>query len=1035
MNAQNESPLSESGPSQGTDNNKHNSIVTETAELFKILNKMNPDRYPDPLKAGDIVRCPHPDHPDRNPSARIYNHECGHLYFECQSRRCHRKALTAKQLIIHHLGVSELEAVKFIKEGGIEGFCDVRNRYKMLMPRLYDFFRSKFDESEAAQQYLADRGLPDLKVGYAPSDWVEEFERLTEGLSVATCKEMGLIAKSKDTFSPILFNRIIFPIHDSEGTLQGLQGRAIGDQQPKYLTVGKQNVTGLSDIDNAEIIFVVEGVIDAESLKKAGITPVVAFLGANAVDHATLKILKDTKAEIIVLADNDPIKSGGNAGQKFYQSIAAGIGERASMMSWPQPGQINWSDFDIERDEEPDDLQDANSMLQFCGDSERFNQFFRVWLDANRVTLIDHLTQLLRGAELDEVDQVLNTVKKILSGIQGDAEFTAITKRIYPPYKEKVGDTFNAFKKRLRSAFERSHDQEVNGLEEYDEIDGVLYHQQSFITTMPPVITAVYEDCADSTKRRIDWEFTDSNGKIKKQSNLATELFDKNNFANILHGAGLVFDVASVNSLLSYFVLSSHLQYELCASRVGWDSYTEPKIFCTPDVVYGSDEILVQFEAPQYQIKGDLEIWTNLVRKVKGDSLTMFALFCSAASLLLPLINKPGFTVVNEGKASRGKTTIAGLAASLMGDPARLIMGGGVTKDRFTKELEGMGGCSAFVDDLHKWSGRGNSMDTQTLPFMIYEGKGKLTGGIGDSIGKDRKFKSMLWATSNEPIFANSQGDGDLSRVLEFNALPFTEESGEIIQEIQQVASMNYGVAGQKFLTELFNEKELWPSFPADADVLVKQWDIERDGKGDHRRSHLLATAEFGGLKLNQYLDLNMTAVEVHNVVKYILNLVEMNEDTPNLDHKNIRLFYDFCRNNERFFQCRQLDFRENEDPDKDKWDRDLQYTSYPIYGRYFNTFDGDEEYYAILKKPFEDYLKKEKINVNIGAVVKELIEKGVIIPTSSGKTQHTIRIYPGRGASRMNCWKFLPGVAEKLLGIDKIIENTRNSEKSPLEM
>jgi DNA primase len=61
--------------------------------------------------------------------------------------------------------------------------------------------------------------------------------------------------------------RLIIPFFDTTGKLFAFQGRAFGNEQPKYLTIKleeqKQKVYGLERINFQEQVFIVEGPIDS----------------------------------------------------------------------------------------------------------------------------------------------------------------------------------------------------------------------------------------------------------------------------------------------------------------------------------------------------------------------------------------------------------------------------------------------------------------------------------------------------------------------------------------------------------------------------------------------------------------------------------------------------------------------------------------------------------------------------------------------------------------------------------------------------
>jgi DNA primase len=120
-----------------------------------------------------------------------------------------------------------------------------RARLGELLERTAAFYVSfLWDAGEAtkAREYLAGRGLGEevlrrFGVGFAPSAWDTVLTRgQAAGYSPAELGAAGLLTRNKrgnpyDSFR----RRIMFPIRDGRGRMQGFGGRALSaDQKPKY---------------------------------------------------------------------------------------------------------------------------------------------------------------------------------------------------------------------------------------------------------------------------------------------------------------------------------------------------------------------------------------------------------------------------------------------------------------------------------------------------------------------------------------------------------------------------------------------------------------------------------------------------------------------------------------------------------------------------------------------------------------------------------------------------------------------------------
>lgn len=182
--------------------------------------------------------------------------------------------------------------------------------------------------SDDARAYLTSRGLDAdactrFGIGYSPRDAQALPRYLASlGFDEALQVESGLlVVRDGETAGRARFRgRIMFPIHDETGKPVGFGGRAMGDDQPKYLnspesTVFQKRRTlyGLQTAKHAmrrtRRAIVVEGYLDRIRLALAGIEEVVAPLGT-ALTTEQAQLLVRYAQEVFLLYDSD------EAGQK-----------------------------------------------------------------------------------------------------------------------------------------------------------------------------------------------------------------------------------------------------------------------------------------------------------------------------------------------------------------------------------------------------------------------------------------------------------------------------------------------------------------------------------------------------------------------------------------------------------------------------------------------------------------------------------------------------------------------------------------------
>jgi DNA primase len=245
-------------------------------------------------------------------------------------------------------------------------------------------FRKQLHSSPASvQQYLKQRGLTRdsvtrFQIGYAPEGFdtlLKSFQQKNRDLLL----ELGLIRCKNTRCYDYFRHRLIFPIHDFAGRTIAFGGRALGDQQPKYLNSpenalfhkGKELYGFYQAKPNIEHnrIIVVEGYMDVVMLAQHGVANVVATLGtATSVDH----IHRMFKAVQTIVFCFDGDKAGANAAIKAMKTALPLLraGKFIRFMFLPQG-------------DDPDSFIQKHGREQFLRKLDRaysLDEFLLVWL-------------------------------------------------------------------------------------------------------------------------------------------------------------------------------------------------------------------------------------------------------------------------------------------------------------------------------------------------------------------------------------------------------------------------------------------------------------------------------------------------------------------------------------------------------------------------------------------------------------------------------------------------------------------------------
>jgi DNA primase len=202
-------------------------------------------------------------------------------------------------------------------------------------------------EGARAREYLDRRGIdPELAqrfgLGLAPEGWeflsggamravqVGEDVLVAAGLAVPRQGGHGVYDRFR--------GRLIFPIRDLQGRVIALGGRALGDEQPKYLNspetpiYTKGSLLYAADLAREGMLgkgraLLVEGYVDCLMAHQHGFTETVAALGT-AFTAAQLALIRRFCGEVILFFDADA------AGQK--------AAERAEELLEPTAGGAAW---------------------------------------------------------------------------------------------------------------------------------------------------------------------------------------------------------------------------------------------------------------------------------------------------------------------------------------------------------------------------------------------------------------------------------------------------------------------------------------------------------------------------------------------------------------------------------------------------------------------------------------------------------------------------------------------------------------------
>lgn len=187
-----------------------------------------------------------------------------------------------------------------------------------------------------SERKLSEETIQQFQLGYAPQGWEALYTYLVEqkNYPAQLVEQAGLIVPRKSGGSGYydrFRNRIMIPIRDTQGRVIGFGGRALGDEQPKYLNSPETELfdkgktlfaldTAKTAISKADRAVVVEGYFDAIALQAAGISNAVASLGTALSLNQVRQLLRYTDSKQIIL-NFDADKAGTQAAERAIGEI------------------------------------------------------------------------------------------------------------------------------------------------------------------------------------------------------------------------------------------------------------------------------------------------------------------------------------------------------------------------------------------------------------------------------------------------------------------------------------------------------------------------------------------------------------------------------------------------------------------------------------------------------------------------------------------------------------------------------------------
>lgn len=302
------------------------------------------------------ARCPF--HDERSPSFSILPDGRNYYCFGCGAKgdaftwMLEREGAASFNEAVEGLADRFGVTLRYVESSPQEEARRESNQRRLeLLGRARQFYANylwKADEAESARAYLAERGFDEellrrYGVGYAPSTDRLAREAVKQGFSRQQLIEAGLVRDRGGAVQDFFSSRIVFPIANAQGQVQGFGGRTLDpNERAKYVNSPEgrsfQKRRLLFALDQARgaaakqrWIAVAEGYTDVLGLAKAGIEAAVACMGTSLTTDQ-LRLLARWVDEVRLCFDGD--RAGRDAA---WRSVEAAQGVAVRLTAVPLP--------------------------------------------------------------------------------------------------------------------------------------------------------------------------------------------------------------------------------------------------------------------------------------------------------------------------------------------------------------------------------------------------------------------------------------------------------------------------------------------------------------------------------------------------------------------------------------------------------------------------------------------------------------------------------------------------------------------------
>lgn len=340
---------------------------------------------------------------------------------------------------------------------------------------------------------------------------------------------------------------------------------------------------------------------------------------------------------------------------------------------------------------------------------------------------------------------------------------------------------------------------------------------------------------------------------------------------------GCIYHENAANHLLHYLANTAHsTPIKYVHNKLGWYWKDNVPIFLSSKSITVSDfqsEYVGQLDiAP----KGSLDIWLDMVRtEVIGNTPLTFVMLLGFGSMLLGYLNDSfdlGCLVFNlTNTSSKGKTSAAMLAASILGSPAfdrGLVATMNSTQNALIGFVSQADSHTVVLDE----AATAEKGSFRKLLYQLCSGRERMRLNTDGQMKDTHSFNSIVICTSEFPIIDETATNGIKARAFEIHDV--LTKSAENADKIKQCVYANYGQAGIMFAEYVIANKldSIMADYRTSENALHKWYSKKELAKGELTDRVLSKMAVI--LQITDYVNKCFDfGIDVGKVIDYILAL------------------------------------------------------------------------------------------------------------------------------------------------------------------